>query len=177
MQRRNNVEHASISKVNKAIKEMPQGVLGALEKVKELNEAELVETEAPRAAIPEIRSLVLFGKNVEDFQIANHTFKISTLTNRQQKELIKRLMKLEPDDRLTEVKALTMSVALISIDDVPVENMYQGSEDLSPEDKKYEVLSEMQSMVVLKLFDCYESLIKKSNDLLNGGDLNSEIKN
>lgn len=177
MQRRNDVQHNGISKINKAMKDMAPGVSDALEKVKELNESEMEEHFEKTPILPEIRDLVLFGKVIEDFNIGGYKFKISTLTNRQQKELVKKLMKLDDENRLADVQVLTLTEAIISINDVQLEDLFSGSEQLSVDEKKYEVISELQSGLVNRLFSLYESLVKKSNKFFTEGDLNKEIKN
>jgi hypothetical protein len=180
MNRKSNVEHSSISKIDKAVKSMPDGVVNALNKVKELNESEVAE-ETIKESIPEVRQLVLFGKIVEDFTIGDYRFKISTLSNRQQKSLVKRLMKLDSEERIADIKVVTLTEAVVSINELPLENYFSyspsGDNKFTIDEIRYEVISELQSGLVSRLFDFYESLVVKSNKIFSDGSLNSEIKN
>jgi hypothetical protein len=171
--KRNNIEHASISKV---MKNLPSGVSDALDKVREFNEVEPIEEQ--KESIPEVRHLVLFGKIVEDLIVSGYKIRVSTLSNRQQKSLVKKLMKLDSEDRIADVKVMTLTEAVVSINELPLEDYYsEENSDLNVEQKRYEVISDLQSSLVNKLFDFYESLVLKSNKILTNGELKTEIKN
>lgn len=178
MGRQGNVEHATASKI-KNIREMPQGVANALQAVKELNEEEMAPVvEKERVQAPaELRDLVLFGKATEEINVGGYTIKLSTLSNRQQKAVLTRLLKLTGDDRLMSVKTYTLAEAIISINGVSLVDVYDGGEKLSDDEKKIDVILNFQSSLVEKLFDKYESLVEKSNKLFEEGDLAEEIKN
>ena len=85
------------TKARNAMGPLPDGVAGALNKVKELNQETYTESVAPeRVVFPDgLKNLALFGRITEDYKIGEYTFKISTLSNRQQKELVKKLFKLD----------------------------------------------------------------------------------
>lgn len=178
MGRQGNVEHATASKI-KNIREMPEGVSNALEMVKELNEEKIAEAKpkAKTKAPMELRDLVLFGRIIEDYKIGGYTIKLSTLTNRQQKDLLSKLLKLNNEERLMSVKTATLAEAIISINEVPLTELYQGQEDLTDSEKRNEVVSDLQSNLVEKLFIKYEDMVTKSNKLFEEGDLGEEIKN
>ena len=178
MGRQGNVEHATASKI-KNIKEMPQGVSNALQAVKEMNEEEMapVVVKERVQAPAELRDLVLFGRVVDEVSIGGYSIKISTLTNRQQKAVLTRLLKLTGDDRIMSVKAYTLAEALVSINGVDLIDLYDGNEELSNDEKKIDVILNLQSSLVEKLFDKYESMVVKSNKIFEEGDLAEEIKN
>lgn len=177
--RRGNVEHQTTSKIQSKLGNMPSGVNKALEKVKELNETEQEEEQLVPVS-SELKDLILFGKIVEDFQFGGYVFKISTLNNRQQKNLINKLLKLNNEQRILQIKPFTLSEALISINGTSLVELYNGHQNLSDEDKKLELVSELQSSLVEVLFKKYEQLVERSNDLFEpktDGGMEEQIKN
>jgi len=181
MGRRNgNVNHSTASKASKAldtVNDSSSGISVALDKVREMNESS-VEVELPREPVPsELKDLVLFGKVIEEVHAGGFIFKMSTLNNRQQKKLVRRLVKLDAEERLMNVKEFTLAQVIQSINGQPLEELYDGDDDLSVDDKKSEVVSEFQSNLVEKLFNKYEDLVKKSNSFFESGDLSDKIKN
>lgn len=168
--RRGNIMHKT------TLKDIPSGVSAAMDKVRELNEGELEEQDA-KPVPSELRDLVLFGLVIEDVVFGGYTFNISTLSNRQQKRLVRRLMTLDSEDRVMNVKPLTLSQAIRSVNGVPLEDLYDGEEGLSVDDQKVEVISDFQSNLVDKLFDSYEELMKKSNTFFESGELSEQVKN
>lgn len=169
-----NVEHSTVSR--NIVKNLPAGVQGALDLVQESNaEEELVEEIKPASS--EIRKLVLFGRIVEDFSFGGYIFRISTLNNRQQQELIKKLMRLENEDRLTCVKTYTLATAIESINEVPLPEIYEGRVK-DPFERGVEVISNLQSSLVEALYEKYEELVGKSNKMFQKpSSLGEEIKN
>jgi hypothetical protein len=164
-------------KENNIPEEMPEGLVNALEKVKELNEAETTVKEIS-PEFPELRDLVFFGKIKEKVTIGNYIFELNTLTNKQQRSLISKLVKMDGEDRLLNIKPMTLSEALVSVNGLPLEELYMGGdEDLSILDARLEVIYEMQSTLVERLFNEYERINKKSTDLTSSKGLEEQIKN
>ncbi len=174
--RRGNVEHASTSKINKPV--ISPGVNRALDKVKELNQTEEQE-EIIKPVSSELKDLILFGKIVEDFEFGGFVFKISTLNNRQQKGLINKLLKLTNEQRIIQIKALTLAESLISINGTPLVELYESDEDLTDEEKRLEVVNDLQFSLVEILFKKHESLVEKSNKLFEKKEdgMEEQIKN
>ena len=166
------------SVVHPAVGNLPDGVTEAMNKVQEMTEEEAPKPE-PRKVVPsELKDLVLFGKVVDELEIGGFTFKMSTLTNRQQKTLVKRLVKLDNEERLMNIKVFTLAEAIHSINDVPLSEISSYSEEgWGDFEKAVEALSELQSNLVDKLYDYYESLVNKSNSFLKEEGLGDAIKN
>jgi hypothetical protein len=157
--------------------EMPEGVAGALEKVRELNEAEsdtVEEETSPQ--ISELRDLLFFGRVKERVSIGGYFFELTTLTNKQQRELISRLVKMSAEERLLHIKPTTLALSLVSINGLPAEELYDGQEELDTLDMKLEVISEMQSALVERLFVEYEKINDKSNEVTGLNDLGEQVK-
>jgi hypothetical protein len=176
---RTNVEHDTASKARSAMGAMPAGVAKALEKVKETNEETMVE-KVPEVEIPSgLRDLIFFGKYSEDITLGPYVFKISTLTNKQQKDIFKKLFPLSNEDKISSLKGITLSEAIVSVNGASLESLYTGSNsNLSINDKREYVISEMQSNLVDRLFQKYESLVRKSSSIFeNDDDMVESIKN
>ena len=177
---RGNVEHDTASKIRGAINNMPEGVSRALNKVRESNgEVNLEKEPEERPEIPDgLRELVLFGKIIEDVKYGPYTFKISTLTSAQQKDVFKRLFSLSNEDKIANLKVYTLTEAIISFNNAPIESLYDGDEDNLPKFKKKEyVISQLQASLIDKLFQKYEELVKQSTDIFNNGGLGDSVKN
>jgi hypothetical protein len=173
---RGNVEHTSAAKALEATKSSG-GINDALDKVKEMSEAGPAPEPEHVPASAELKDLVLFGRVTDSVSVGGYTIKMSTLSNREQKSLVKRLVKLEAEERLMNVKTFTLSQSIKSINGLPLEDLYDGDEDLDVDGMKIEVVSDFQSTLSEKLFDKYEELVSKSNDVFKEGDLADKVKN
>lgn len=172
---RGNVEHDSASRVKSLTSNLPEGVSNALSKVREANEESIRE---PRPVPEGLRDLVLFGSVSEELSFGNFTFKLSTLSSKKQREILKKLIPLSNDEKLVNLKFLALSQAIVSVNNVPLESLYFGEDpDLTIDQKKIEVLSELQSTLIDKLFEKYEDLVKKSNSMFKDGGIEESIKN
>lgn len=174
---RGNVEHDSASKIKNALNNMPENVSRAINMAKEGNEIkdkEVIKKEIPQG----IKDLTIFGRLSEDLDFGSYKFKISTLSAKQQKSIVKKLFSMSNDEKISNLKFLTLSEAVVSVNGAPLESLYFGDDDsLSPEEKRIEVLLELQAVIVDKLFTRYEEIARKSNELLSDGGLQDTLKN
>lgn len=172
---RSNVEHETASRIKSLTSNLPEGVSNALNKAREANEEEVRESRP----VPEgLRELVLFGSVSEEISFGQFSFKLSTLSSKKQKEILKKLIPLSNDEKLVNLKFLALSHAIVSVNGVPLESLYFGDDpDLSVDQKKIEVLSELQNTLIDKLFEKYESLVRKSNSIFKDGGIEEDIKN
>jgi hypothetical protein len=172
------VEHQTATKAKNAMGNLPQGVVGALNKVREANE-EVFENEAAedKPIPPGFKNLALFGKLVEDISIGDSTIKISTLSSRQQKEIVKRLMKIEQDERILNIKPYTLAEAIVSVNGLSLNEIYSGEQHLSEYEQKVEVIMEFQASLVDKIFEHYEKMVERSMGLYNDGGIKENSKN
>lgn len=177
---RNVVEHetATASKAKAAMGQLPDGVNSALNKIKEINEgpppSEKKETPVPDG----VRDLILFGKIIDNVKVGPYTFTLGTITNRQQKEIFKRLFAMSNEDKIVNLKTYTLAEAISSVNGAPLESLYYGEDQSIPNYLKRElVVSELQSSLVDVLFKKYEELTKRSSDLFESGGIEDAIKN
>jgi hypothetical protein len=112
----------------------------------------------------DLKDLIIFGKVSEDISIGGYNIAISTLNARQQKRLISELMKLDSGDRIFYIKIYTLAEAIVSINNVPMD---QISTDDSIEDvflRKVDIISNFQSAFIESLFDKYETINNNSKE-------------
>jgi hypothetical protein len=161
----------------KAPSEMLEGAAGAIEKLKEMEEAEAApaEEEAPQS-ISELRDLLFFGKITEKVQIGGFIFELTSLTNKQHNNLIAKLLKLGEEDRILHIKTYTLAESMQSINGVPVAEILDIP-DMDPFDAKLKIISELQSTLVEKLFDEYERINRTSDGIIKGEDIRDQLKN
>jgi hypothetical protein len=169
------VEHDAASRIRGAVKNIPEGVSKAVEKLKEVNEESEVKKDTN--IHPGLRSLVLLGRMSEDVVFGEYTFKISTLTSKQQKDILKRFFLLTNEEKVANIKIQTLSEAISTVNDMPLESLYYGEEELDSQGKKMAVILELQSNVIDKLFERFEELNKKSGSMFQNGGLEDSVKN
>jgi hypothetical protein len=171
------VEHETASKIRSGIANMSEGVMNAVSKVRELNEEQAEET-ADRSIPDGLVDLVLFGKLSEKITFGKYVFEITTLSNKQQREILKRMIPLSNEDKFLNLKIFTLTEAIASVNGQPLEQLYFGdNKDLSSFEKRIEFISVLQSSIVDKVFEKYEQLLKKSNELFEDGGLEESLKN
>lgn len=177
---RPNVDHPTAAKVRAATGELPPGVNDALNKIKELSEEDKSKKtqEVRTAEVPKsIRELILSGKLSDEFDIGPLHIKISTLSSRHQKEIIKKIFSLSNEEKISNIKLITSAYCIDSINGFKLEDLYEGGEDLDFFEKRFEVISDMQSIVSDIVFTRYEKLLEQSRGLYNDGGTQDLIKN
>jgi len=170
--KRGNVDHS-------VLKNLSEGMEGALNKVREMGEDDLdsnQEVEERVKAPSALKDLVLFGKVEEEVSVGGFTFKMSTLTNREQQTLVKELVKLEDEERLMNVKMFTLAMSITSVNGSPISH-FVSSDSESEFMLAVSLLNEMQSNLVNHLYDQYELIVQKSNSFFKDGELGEHIKN
>jgi len=111
-----------------------------------------------------LRDLIFLGKMRESIDIAGFEFTISTLTTRQQRDIMKTVMKFDQMDRILDIKPVTVSYVIETINGVPIEDL---CEDDSLEDlieRKLAVVMNMQSSVMERVYQAYDKLVETSNE-------------
>ena len=181
MSRRNrgNIEHSEVSSTS--------NILGAIEKLNSMQEADeqlkypeaKPETKEAKKVSADLRDLILFGKVTESVEYGGFTFVLSTLNNKQQQRLVKKLIKLENEDRFLSVKIFTLAECVVSVNNMPLCDLYDDAdgENLTDYEASVEVLREMQLGLVESLYVRYEELAKQSNDLFKKDGIEGDIKN
>lgn len=118
-------------------------------------------------------SLIFFGKLTKDVEIAGHKYQLSTLTSREQTEILKALYSVADAADLFTVRSYTLANALKSVDGISIDEA-DVFEDEGPDTfpskfhRRVAVLDNMQLMIIEKLYNDYNELIKESESMVNG---------
>lgn len=169
MSRDRNISHGSFSRKEMPIKinEGTAKALNALSEMDEITEAKPVKKE--------MRDLFLFGKIKKEFDLAGNKFVMETLTAKAQKDIMFHLSKIPSDQKIYTLKLFILAKSIVSINNEPLESFSEESQDLF--DAKVDVIANMQSLTVEKLYSFYQSMLEESDKLLNGQEVSNEIKN
>lgn len=111
----------------------------------------------------ELESLIFLGRLEKEFTISNFKFKLSTLSNVEQKNMIMYINSSKEDEKIFALKIATLSFAIKEINSIPFEVLIESD---SFEDK-VQFLNKLQSNLLDSLFSIYGELYKESNDIVS----------
>jgi hypothetical protein len=114
-------------------------------------------------SLANLRDLLYVGKLKKEVNIAGFQFVVTTLSTRQQKDLVQKIMKADQDDRILDLKPITLSYAIESVNGSSLDLLCDDPSIKDPSDKRISVLFQFQTSLVEKLFKVYEELIESSN--------------
>lgn len=138
-------------------------ITGATAKMQELMDKESVGKRPIRdfnpAELKDLKDLVFLGRNSTIVEMGGYKFEIATLTNSEKRTVIKELAS-RGKEMASFVQTCTLAMAIQSINDVPLEEIFEGEEDR--EYSEYErcllYVDSWQSILVNLLFVEYEKL-------------------
>ncbi len=142
------------------------------EQVQETSNTELDETLETEGDEPEetispqeygdLRNLIFLGRLEEDVELGGFRFKVSTLNNSQQRKIVAKLMQYDQIKRQTDVKIAGLAEAIVSVNGVTLEKLYNGPEVDDILEKKIIVLENLQANVITKLANAYDKLSERA---------------
>jgi len=140
------------------------------EEVKEKMDIEKVQQPAmlPTDAQKKLEKLIFIGRNIKEVPIAGHNFELSTLTHRENNEIMAKLMNVGETADLFTIRVLTLGNALKAIDGEKIENFPVEGEFESAYQKKVAVIDSLQVALVERLFAAYEDLLKETDNIVYG---------
>lgn len=122
----------------------------------------------------DLSQLVNVGKLEEEIEIAGFTFKIRTLTSKENTECLAALQTMPDLSKITELRDLVLARAIVAVQGKPLEALYIGPEKtkdqagnertLTIKEKKLNVVGNWQSGLTSKLWSKYEALKDRSED-------------
>lgn len=110
-----------------------------------------------------LREVMLLGRLTEVVKVSGFSFELCTLSTREQKEIINKIMSMQTDNKMLDIRPVTLAFSLKSINGVSLENLSENLELSDPVEKKIDVILNMQTNLVDKLFKTYEKLLEESN--------------
>jgi len=128
-----------------------------------------------------LEELLFLGRAKKEITIGNIKFEISTITQKENAELIKELYKVSDGADLFVIRALTLAYAIrhingIPFDEVPLESFEDEAQFSTALEKKLYIIEKMQKNIVEKLHDEYIDLVDSSDKILEG-DGDEQLKN
>lgn len=136
------------------------GRLEEMEKMAASSEEEAQDV-PEKLDLSSLKDLIFLGKLTKKEQINGFIFEVSTLSINEQKNIMRSVMKSEEIDRLLDIKPLTVSYSLRTINGVPLENLNED-ESLTTEERRLSIVLDMQSSLVERLHRIHEELIANS---------------
>ena len=110
-----------------------------------------------------LREVMLLGRLTEVVKVSGFSFELCTLSTREQKEIINKIMSMQTDNKMLDIRPVTLAFSLKSINGVSLENLSENLELSDPVEKRIDVILNMQTNLVDKLFKTYEKLLEESN--------------
>jgi len=127
------------------------------------------EKQNPQQQIKEadLGSLIELGCIKEDVVIGNLSFKMRSLSSTE------RLMAADYIDEYADVEKLfsfnkmILSMAIDSVNGTPLENFYDGPDNLDVLSKRMEVMGKLQSPVIAVLLEAYDKITDRCDAQFN----------
>jgi hypothetical protein len=143
------------------------------------------KTEEPKPKNDETTSLLedllFLGCANREITIGKIKFEISTLTQKENSELVKELYKASDGADLFVIRAITLAYAIkyingVRFDDIPLSSFEEEAQFSTTLEKKLHILDKMQKSIIEKLHDEYIDLVDVSDKALEG-DGGEKLKN
>ena len=115
-----------------------------------------------------LEDLIFVGKSSETVTIGNHTFEISTLSNKEHVEMLKFLVSVDPEPNVLIIRNVSLAAALRKIDGNPVSEFPIHEEFSSDLSKKLYIVEHLQFAIIEKLWSVYEELAEKTKQVVSG---------
>ncbi len=123
-------------------------------------------------ALDDLRSLIYLGKLMKTVKIGGFSFEISTLSTTEQRDIMSNIMSEgDATQRMLDVKPLTMAYSVRSVNGVPLEELCADETIKNVVDKRIDVMMNMQSVVLEKLYQEYDALVTRSGKDIGIDDL------
>ena len=123
-------------------------------------------------ALDDLKSLIYLGCLTESVTVGNYKFDVSTLTTAEQRDVMKRIMADgNATERMLDIKPLTMAYATKTVNGVPLESLSSLPEDTPPTERRLDVMMQLQSVVIERLYQVYDNLVTRSSKEIGIEDL------
>lgn len=122
--------------------------------------------------------LATTGRIENEAIVGGYKFKLRTLTARENNEVLAITGGVIQDfTQLGYMRIEVLSRAIETVNGVPLENLYEGTEELNTIDKKKAIVENWQLPMLTRLFDTYNEMLRKSEELFGDALESGEIKN
>jgi hypothetical protein len=139
--------------------------------IEEIEQDEDKDVGQTMLGLDNLKDLIFLGKIRQTVDIAGFKFVVSTLNTQQQREIMRNVMKFDQMDRLLDIKPVTVSYVIETINGVPLEDLCEDEEIEDSLEKRISVIMNLQSVVIEKIYRVYEQLVEASNKQVGLEDL------
>ena len=123
----------------------------------------------------DLKQLVFLGRIEDVKEIGGFEFKVRTLTSAEYDSVWLGLSVLGGSDKILLIKRPILARAIVSVNGSALDALYEGkNKDASSQLMALEVLSNWQESLVNQIFEFYNELAKRSNEVFSN--LKEEIK-
>jgi len=114
-------------------------------------------------ALSDLKSLIFLGRLTKIVKIEGFSFEISTLTTSQQRDVMSTIMSDgDATQRMLDIKPLTMAYSVTSVNGVDLETLCEDSSITNVQDRRLNVMMNLQSVLLEKLYREYDELVTRS---------------
>jgi hypothetical protein len=123
------------------------------------------ESFVPEDEKRQLEKIIFMGRHSKVLELAGHKFEISTITHRENYELMARMMSL---GEVLDLRVCYLAYAIRKVDDINLKDIEIEGEFGSELEHNIAVVDNMQVALVERLYKNYEDLIKESDSLVYG---------
>ena len=123
------------------------------------------ESFVPEDEKRQLEKIIFMGRHSKMVEIAGHKFELSTITHRENFELMSRMMSL---GEVLDLRVCYLACAIKKIDGVKLKDVEIEGEFATELEHNIAVVDNMQVALVERLNKQYEELIKESDSLVYG---------
>ena len=121
--------------------------------------------------LKKLESIIFTGKLSRDVDIAGTKFTLSTLANRENNQIVRKLMTIGDTADLLTIRVLTLAYTIRKINDVEFGDLVESDDGIESMDKRISIIDSMQTSVIEKLWEEYESLVEEHEKLIIGDNI------
>lgn len=162
--RSRNIEHGSFTRNEpKNNLNISPSIQKMVDMVKEEPQENISE---PKKISDGFKKLMMFGKLSDVVTFGDISIELETLNAAKQKFVIQKMNALEQNERIYYIRLYVLAEAILNVNGQPLESLMEN-DNKSDFDHKVEILGNMQSLLLEKLYEKYNELLEKSNNIFN----------
>ncbi len=115
-----------------------------------------------------LEKLIFMGRHSKEIELVGHKFEISTLSHKENNDIVGELMNFGEAVDLFTIRVLTLAYALRKIDDVSLDETELVGDFKSDFHKRMTIIDNLQLSLVERLHTAYEKLVKEADEVVYG---------
>lgn len=120
-------------------------------------------SEPKTITLDNLRDVILLGRLTDKVQIGGFIFEVSTLSAAEQKEIVSKVLKMQTENKMFDIRPVTVAFCLRNINGTKIEDLCEDLSIMDIIDRRIDVIMNMQTNLVDKIFRVYENLLEESN--------------